>query len=223
MIRNRLKKAARRVAIRVLNMEFDTEERDPAARRRGDPSKFDPGKIPKVVDGDGDTPGPNHREDIGRPWVSAQLSGGVAPVFIDIRPSREVAGGALPGAILLPGSLCLERTELLPADKGIRLTIYDQTGELGSAEVAAQLRDAGWPLARRLRGGYAEWIEHDESVTVPAAADGGRLRPGDPARVADGREGHIMRSWAREGTTWVEVSFEDGSSSGEIDENILLS
>ena len=221
MIRNRLKTAARRAAIRLLNMEFDTEERDPKARRRGDPSAFDPDKIPKVVDGDGDTPGPNHREDIGRTWVSAQLAGGVAPVFVDIRPPREVAGGALPGAILLPAPLVLARPELLPADRAIRVTVYDQTGELGSAEVAAALREAGWPLARRLQGGYAEWIEHDEPTEVPGAADGGTLRPGDPARLADGREGHVFRTWRADGGVRVEVFFEDGTTSGEIDASQL--
>lgn len=223
MIRDRLKNVARRAAIRLLNMEFDTQDRDPNARRRGDPSKFDPDKIPRVVDGDGDTPGPNHRTDIGRTWVSAQLAGGVAPVFIDMRPPREVAAGALPGALLLPGRLSLQRPELLPADKSVRVTVYDQTGELGSEELAAELREAGWPLARRLTGGYAEWIEHDEPIEVPAAAPGGRLRPGDPARLADGREGHVFRSVARDGGVQVEVWLPDDTSSGEIDESRLPS
>ena len=42
MIRDRLKKAARRAAIKLLNMEFDTEERDPNARGVADPNNFDP-------------------------------------------------------------------------------------------------------------------------------------------------------------------------------------
>ena len=75
MIRDRLKKAARKAAIRLLNMEFDTEDRDPNARGNPDASKFDPDKIPPLVDGDGDTPGPNHKQDIGRTWVAAQLAG----------------------------------------------------------------------------------------------------------------------------------------------------
>ena len=68
-------------------MEFDTEDRDPAARRRGDPSQFDPSKIPPLVDGDGDTPGPNHKTEIGRTWVSAQLAGG-GPVCVKCLISR---------------------------------------------------------------------------------------------------------------------------------------
>ena len=80
-LRDRIRQKARGVAIRVLGMEFDTEERAPTTRPKVAPGEIDLSVIPKLVDGDGDTPGPNHREDIGRTWVAAQLAGGVAPTI----------------------------------------------------------------------------------------------------------------------------------------------
>jgi rhodanese-related sulfurtransferase len=219
-LRSRLRDAARQVAIRALGMEFDTEERDPAAHRRGDPSRFDPSKIPPLVDGDGDTPGPNHRSDIGRTWVSAQLVGGVAPVFVDIRPPMEVVAGVLPGAVLAPGRLILDRLHLLPADQGVRVTVYDQTGELGSADVAQALRDAGYAGARRLVGGYAEWIEQDEPIRPPPGR--GALRVGDPARLVDGREGHLLAFQDAAGRLQIELWLPDGRPSGWVDADALV-
>ena len=63
-------------------MEFDTEERKNFRsynkdRIQNTEATFDESKIPKVVDGSGDTPGPNHKQDIGRTWVSAQMAGGL--------------------------------------------------------------------------------------------------------------------------------------------------
>lgn len=187
MIRDRLKSAARKFAIRALGMEFDTQERDPNARGVADPSKFDPDKIPTVVDGAGDTPGPNHKEDIGRTWVSAQVAGGVPPFFIDIRPPAEVVTGMLPGAILSSGMSLKQRLELLPP-KPERVTIYDQTGDQGSAELAAWLREQGWGMARRLQGGYAEWMEFSEPVEAPPEVAGATHQLGDPVKLTDGRQ-----------------------------------
>lgn len=217
MIRDRLKKAARKAAIRLLNMEFDTEDRDPNARGNPDASKFDPDKIPPLVDGDGDTPGPNHKQDIGRTWVAAQLAGGVAPIFIDLRPPQECVAGILPGSLALPGELVFENLELLP-DKATRVTVYDQTGALGSAEIAERLRDAGWTMARRLRGGFAEWIEHDETIELPEAPTGARFRLGDSVRIPDGRQAWILRIDAGPAyTAWLS----DGSTSGPHPEEDL--
>ncbi len=191
MIRDRLKNVARKAAVRLLNMEFDVEERDPRGKTVGRVGEIDMSVIPKVVDGDGDTPGPKHLEDIGRTWVAAQLVSGEAPFFLDIRPPMECSAGILPGALVAPGQsvrACLDR---LP-DPSHRITVYDQTGALGSAEVAAWLRANGYPMARRLRGGYAEWIEHGEPISVPSVPPGAIGKLGDPVRLPDGREGHIL-------------------------------
>ena len=209
MIRDRLKKAARRAAIKLLNMEFDTEERDPNARGVADPSQFDPTKIPKLVDGDGDTPGPNHKTDIGRTWVSAQLAGGVPPFFVDIRPPQVAAAGILPGALLLSGESLKDNTSCLPSDKGERVTIYDQTGEQGADVLAAWLREQGWTMARRLQGGYAEWLEQGETIDQLATTPGAPRQIGQPVKLQDGRTGHIHSVSATGGgnfsyTVWVE-------------------
>lgn len=218
MIRDRLKKAARKAAIRVLKMDFDTEERDPAARRRGDPNKFDPSKIPTVVDGSGDTPGPNHKHDIGRTWTSAQLAGGVAPFFLDIRPPQETVMGILPGALILPGELIQQYTDRLPP-KTERVTVYDQTGELGSTEVAAWLRDQGWEWARRLQGGYAEWIEHDENTHRPNVPDGASKKIGDPVRLGDGQSGWVLDVQVNGESVSYDVWHENGTVTAGVAES----
>ncbi|MEC7986698.1 MAG: rhodanese-like domain-containing protein [Myxococcota bacterium] len=176
-----MKKLLRKVAVKVLNMEFDTQER---AEQSFDKNDFDPTKIPKVVQGSGDTPGPNHKEDIGRPWVSAQLSGSVGPFLIDIRPPNETVAGMLPTAHLMSGDYIKSHKELLPP-KTDRITIYDQTGELGSEEIAAWLREQGWTLARRLRGGYREWLEYNELVALPEQNEKSRLQIGDPITLEE--------------------------------------
>lgn len=217
MIRDRLKSAARRAAVRFFGMEFDVEERDPAGRGRPDPSRYDPSKIPPLVDGDGDTPGPNHKTDIGRTWVSAQLAAGSAPFLIDVRPPAEVVAGIIPGVHLWPALHVQARTGELPA-AGDRIVVVCQTGEHGSAEAAAWLRENGWPMARRLRGGMAEWIEHGERVAVPSPAAGGRLSPGHPVRTPEGREGWVLEP---AGPGAVRVWHADGSASGPWSEDAL--
>ena len=165
MLRKKIKNLIRKTAVRMLDMEFDVQDHpNPSAGGTGD---FDPNVIPKVVDGSGDTPGPNHKQNIGRTWLSAQMSAGVSPFVIDTRPPNEVVAGMLPGAILMSGQSFLELEHELPKDKELRITIYDQTGEQNSAEVAEQLRAKGWSMARRLDGGYAEWLEFDEPIQIP--------------------------------------------------------
>ena len=178
MIRNRLKQKVRKLAIKAFGMEFDAEDRDPNAGGRANPDDFDPSVIPKIVDGAGDTPGPNHKQDIGRTWVAAQLAGGVAPFFIDIRTPMELVAGVLPGAHRFPGQSIKDHLGILPA-KDQRVTVYDQTGEQGSTEMAAWLREQGWGYARRLQGGYAEWIEHGETTELPAMSNESEHAVGD--------------------------------------------
>lgn len=203
MFRNRLKDRVRKIAIRAFGMEFDTEARDPNAGGRADPNDYDPTVIPKIVDGAGDTPGPNHKEDIGRTWVAAQLAGGVAPFFVDIRSPMEVATGVLPGAHRFPGDTIKANLSALPP-KTKRVTVYDQTGDQGSTELAKWLRDQGWTLARRLQGGYAEWIEHGERIDKPSLPGGGDHSIGDSFQN-DSVSGHI-HDIDSDGTIWVWTS-----------------
>ena len=200
MIRNRLKNRVRRLAIKAFGMEFDTEDRDPNAGGRADPADFDPSVIPKIVDGAGDTPGPNHKEDIGRTWVAAQLAGGVAPFFIDIRPPMETVAGVLPGAKRFPGQSIEDHLSILPP-KEQRVTVYDQTGEQGSIELAARLREAGWANARRLRGGYAEWIEHGEETVLPKTSHRSKRKVGDS--IKRGEHKGTLLDVTEDGAIWI--------------------
>jgi rhodanese-related sulfurtransferase len=200
MIRNRLKNKVRKLAIKAFGMEFDTEDRDPNAGGRADPANFDPSVIPKIVDGAGDTPGPNHKEDIGRTWVAAQLAGGVAPFFVDIRSPMEMVPGVLPGAHRFPGQSIEQHLSILPP-KDQRVTIYDQTGEQGSIELAERLREKGWTNARRLRGGYAEWIEHGEDTVSPKTSHKSKRNIGDPIKKG-GHSGTVL-DVTPDGAIWV--------------------
>jgi rhodanese-related sulfurtransferase len=215
MIRDRLKRAAHRVAVKVLKMEFDVEDRDPNAQTKGDPSTYDESKIPKLVDGDGDTPGPKHKYDIGRTWTAAQIVSGVQGWFIDIRPPRECAAGMLQGAMVLPGEAVKQHLDRLPP-KDVRVTVYDQTGELGSAAVAEWLREQGWVLARRLQGGYAEWIEHGEPIEVPVAPPGAAFKIGDPVRLKGGGDGWVARVGQDGGGLRYQIWTEAGGLSGPL-------
>jgi rhodanese-related sulfurtransferase len=200
MIRNRLKNKVRKLAIKAFGMEFDTEDRDPNAGGRADPANFDPSVIPKIVDGAGDTPGPNHKEDIGRTWVAAQLAGGVAPFFVDIRSPMEMVAGVLPGAHRFPGQSIEEHLSVLPP-KDQRVTIYDQTGDQGSIELSERLREQGWTNARRLRGGYAEWIEHGEDTVTPQTSHKSKRTVGDPIKKG-GQTGTVL-DVTKTGSIWI--------------------
>ncbi len=214
MIRDRLKNAVKKVALRAFNMEWDAEETRDGGTRKTD-NAFDESVIPKIVEGSGDTPGPNHKEDIGRTWTSATLVGGVSLFFLDIRPANEVTSGMLPGAILMPGDLIKKNLNRLP-DKETRVTVYDQTGALGSEDLAAWLRGQGWKMARRLRGGYAEWIEHGETVVLPELVAGAVGKVGDPVRMKDGRNGWIQEVTGSGGAVKYTIWFSDNSNTGPV-------
>ena len=189
MIRKKIKSFIRKTAVRVLDMEFDVQDRpNPGGRGTGD---FDPSVIPTIVDGDGDTPGPNHKRDIGRTWLAAQMAAGVSPFIIDTRPPNETVAGVLPSAHIMSGTSVLRMLDQLPEDKSLRVTLYDQTGEQDAESLAEQLRDAGWSMARRLKGGYAEWLEYDEPIETPTKIDS-PLQIGDSVD-ANGHSGIVMQ------------------------------
>lgn len=162
MFTKKIKKILRRVAVKMFDMEFDVEVRPPRPDFSID---LDFAKIPKIVDGSGDTPGPNHKSNIGRTSLAAQVMSGSHPLCIDIRPPNEVITGILPQAYLLPEWTIKEKLDQLP-DKLNRIIIYDQTGEHLSNQVATYLREQGWEDARSLIGGLAEWIEYDEPMEM---------------------------------------------------------
>jgi rhodanese-related sulfurtransferase len=193
MIRDRLKETAKKAALKFFGMEWDASDRPHDANRGvAAPSAFDPSLIPRVVDGSGDTPGPKHLTNIGRTWVASQVISNVSPFLVDIRHPKECAAGLMQGAHLLPGDQVKKRLDLLPG-KDMRVTVYDQLGSDEADALAGWLREQGWHLARRLVGGYAEWIEHAEPITVPQAPAGGRFVVGQQVERTSGG-----RAWVQE-------------------------
>lgn len=222
MIRDRLKGAVRKVALKALGMEWDAEELAPNAsnsKLAHAPASIDPNLIPRVVDGSGDTPGANHKTEIGRTWLAAQINSGVSPFIVDVRPPKECVAGMLPGAVLLPGEQIKGRLDLLPA-KDIRVTVYDQLGREESARLAEWLREQGWGLARQLRGGFAEWLEHDEPMSRPEPPSGGRYHVGVPVEHKK-RRGTVQAAWAESGKPKYTVLYDDGTVSPPLAEGDL--
>jgi len=220
MIRDRLKAAVRKAALRFFGMERDAEDSDgPPKAAPGEP-KVDPNYIPPVVQGSGDTPGPNHRENIGRTWLAAQVASQAGPLLVDLRPPKEVVAGMLPGALLLPSEQIKDNLGLLPA-KSERIVIYDQIGGEDSTVIAAWLRDQGWGMARKLVGGYAEWIEYDEPIEVPQAPAGARWHIGFPVEQKNGLRGHIQSVHVEAGKARYRVLLDNGSLSPYLSEDEL--
>jgi rhodanese-related sulfurtransferase len=219
MIRDRLKGAAKKAALKFFGMEWEASEApEDRARTVPNPAAYDPSVIPKVVDGSGDTPGPKHKEDIGRTWLASQVASNVGPYLIDIRHPKECAAGLIQGAILLPGQQVRQRLDLLPS-KDTRVTVYDQVGSDEAVQLAAWLREQGWELARRLVGGYAEWIEHSEPIIVPTAPQGGRFAVGQQVeRKAGGRYWVQAAATGPSYTLWAE----DGSFLAGVREDELV-
>jgi rhodanese-related sulfurtransferase len=214
VIRDLVKRSLKKAAIRAFGMEWQAEESEVPQHTPGAPRAYDPGVIPRVVDGSGDTPGPNHKTNMGRTWVSAQVVSGTPPYLLDLRPPRECAAGIIPGARVVPLGQIRARTHLLP-DKPTRIIVYDQLGRDECDAVASWLREQGWEGARRLVGGYAEWIEHGEPVAVPAPPAGGAHAIGVMVALRDGRRGWVQEADAdAQGpvyTLWFEDStFEEG-------------
>lgn len=95
-------------------------------------------------------------------------------VLIDIRDPASYAAGHLIGAVNVPPSDVLGWTSRLPRDA--RIIIYGQQGAEAD-QAALQLRDAGYPLAHSLIGGFAYWLEtqddprHPERSLVISSAD----------------------------------------------------
>jgi len=204
MIRDRIKRAVRKAALKAFGMEKDAEDRAPTPEQpRFSGAEQDFSKIPRRQDGSGDTPGPNNKELIGRPWLAAQTASGVPGTIIDIRPPEEYRAGHIPRATLAPNRQILTEQRALPA-KDKRVTVYDADGSDVSFQVAAALREAGWSWARSLQGGWAEWLEHGEVTAAPAEDS----RVGETVELPDGRRGVIQEGSS--GALRVLLDFEAG-------------
>jgi rhodanese-related sulfurtransferase len=222
MIRDRLLNAAKKVGRRLFLPEEAgrVSVRTRSDLQKSDSPEVDETKLPPIVQGDGDTPGPNHKSDIGRTWASAQLLGGAGIVALDVRSPSEWVAGHLPGALFVPREALASSLASLPG-RGTELfvAVYDATGEQGSGEAAEFLRANGWPRARRLVGGFAEWVEEGEEVVRDDATKGARFQIGDTVTLKDGRSGHVWRVASRAEPKWgVLVRTTEGPVAADVPE-----
>lgn len=149
--------------------------------------------VPKVVDGDGDTPGPKHETKVGRTWVSAQMLGGSGIVAIDVRSPDEWVVGHLEKAILLPPALAATKADLIPGrNTDTMVAVYDADGGEIADEVAGILRELGY-RARKLQGGFAEWVEEGEEVFPAPHVEEAAHQVGDAVVLPDGQNGIVWR------------------------------
>ena len=209
MIRDRLKKAARKAALRAFGMEKQAEDRAPRPEFDRE-AEIDLSKIPKLVDGDGDTPGPKHMTRIGRTWIAAQIASGVSHCMIDLRGPEEWTAGKLPGAHCVPGTQIKERLDLLPEDRRLRVTVYDSDGGELSDQLASWLREQGWGWARQLQGGWAEWLEHGEPIEHLVPVPDAVAQVGTPVTLASGEHGVVQAIEVSDNTRTYLVLREDG-------------
>lgn len=193
MIRDRLKKVVKAIGQRL----FLPEERASLFRERVrgeiDPNADLDEFVPALVDGDGDTPGPNHKTNIGRTWAAAQLLSEAGIIALDVRSPSEWAISHLPGALHIPAALVAENLDVLPPPDVVTwIAVYDATGAQESEAVAELLRGRGWARARRLVGGYAEWVEEGEELRSPETMTPWQV--GDPVRTKGGETGILWRA-----------------------------
>lgn len=222
MLRQRVKDLARKAALRAFGMEGQASPHAVQSERlSAPPASVDPNVIPRVVDGSGDTPGPNHKTDVGRTILAAQVVSAAPPVILDIRHPEECAGGMLPFAVLMPGEQLKARLAELP-DKAARVVVYDQLGGPESDTLAAWLREQGWGQTRRLRGGYAEWIEHGEPITIPTPPPGGRWAIGQMVERVVGGRAWVLHTALEGGAPRYWLLGPDGAQVGPVGEREIL-
>ena len=110
---------------------------------------------------------------------------------------------------------------VLPSDKSKRVTVYDQTGDQGSAEIAAWLRSQGWELARKLRGGYVEWIEHDETVEALPKISGATWQIGDSVLLEGEKQAFVHQVLTDQEALRYEIWSSEKGICGEFSEEDL--
>jgi rhodanese-related sulfurtransferase len=86
--------------------------------------------------------------------LHARWQRGDRPFLLDVREPEEYRLARLPDATLIPlGDLIARQQEL---DPDIEMVVYCHHG-IRSMKAVAYLRNAGFPLARNLRGGIDAW------------------------------------------------------------------
>jgi rhodanese-related sulfurtransferase len=126
---------------------------------------------------------------------------------VDLRDPASFGQGHLPAALLLPGRQILSRIEAL-ASPGQDITLYDADGEGTSVELAAELRRRGFLRARRLVGGFAEWLREGEPIARPETVAGAAHQIGDAVRLLDGRSAVVQGLRVEGGTSLYTLLFD---------------
>ncbi|WP_295385768.1 rhodanese-like domain-containing protein [uncultured Thiodictyon sp.] len=93
-----------------------------------------------------------------------RLAAGDDLLLVDIRTPNEVAGGAIPGARMLPMHLLPLQLNDLPQDRD--LVLYCHSGAR-SYHSTAYLKQQGWGRALNLRGGILAWARHGYEIASP--------------------------------------------------------
>lgn len=93
-----------------------------------------------------------------------RLAAGDDLLLVDIRTPAEVAGGAIPGARMLPMHLLPLQLNALPKDQD--LVLYCRSGAR-SYQSSAFLLQQGWPRVLNLRGGIIAWARHGYEIGFP--------------------------------------------------------
>lgn len=91
---------------------------------------------------------------------AAEVIANLNPVIVDVRTSREFAGGHIEGAILIPVQEIQRRVGELASHKADPVFLYCKSGNR-STVAAKVLIDAGFTNVINLRKGIRDWVGHD--------------------------------------------------------------
>lgn len=90
-------------------------------------------------------------------------------LLIDLREPEAYAAGHLMGAINIPHAELNDWVTRLP--RGVLIILYDQYGRLGD-QAARMLNAQGFPDAKSLLGGFAEWVRvHGDKFVLSTATE----------------------------------------------------
>ncbi|MFZ5479938.1 MAG: aminotransferase class V-fold PLP-dependent enzyme [Myxococcota bacterium] len=95
-------------------------------------------------------------EEIDCEALRAALEGGGTVALLDVREPDEVAGGLIPGAVVLPRGLLEENVHTVIPDPSTPIYVYCNTGNR-SAVAACGLQQLGYARTVVVRGGIERW------------------------------------------------------------------
>ncbi len=88
-------------------------------------------------------------------------------LLLDVREDDEWVAGHPPEAVHIPMSALLDRLDEVPRDRTV--VVVCRVGSR-SAQVAAYLRQQGWPDVHNLDGGLVAWVRAGRELVSETAA-----------------------------------------------------